>query len=106
MDNEFPKSLYRDGGEFEWDGRPTDRLIVNSNAEQESAEGDGWQEARAYLYGERKRDILDGTAKEIEAALPSLDLEALEAIKVAEQGGKTRKGVLSMIEAEIDKRLA
>src|SRR3546814_21000103 len=98
--------LYRDGSAFSWDGRMTDSTTVNSNAEQEAAERDGWQVAREYLAGERKKDILDGTAKDIEAELPGMDLEALEALKASEMAGKTRKGVRAVIEAEVDKRLA
>lgn len=107
MEGEFPKTLYRDGGEFVWDGRPTDRLVVASAEEQTRAVAEGWREAAEYLQATPGRtDLLDGNAKVIEAALPDMDLDALETLKAAELAGKTRKGVLSMIEAEIDKRLA
>src|SRR3546814_14196722 len=98
--------LYRDGSAFSWDGRMTDSTTVNSNAEQEAAERDGWQVAREYLAGERKKDILDGTAKDIEAELRGMEREALEALQASVMAGKSRKGVLALNEADLDKRPA
>lgn len=103
---DFPKMLYRDGTEFEWDGRPTDTLVVTDNAEFEAAIDDGWLIPRDYL-GSTKAEVslLDKTAKDIEAELPNLDLDALEKLKADETDGKTRKGVLAAIEAAIDAKL-
>jgi hypothetical protein len=106
MENEFPKSLYKDGSEFEWDGRPTDCLIVDSVDEQEAAEGRGWAEAAAYLSSSpSEKTGLDRNAADIILELPDLTLEELEKLKADEITGKTRKGLLAAIEGAIDEKL-
>lgn len=106
MENEFPKALYRTGSEFEWDGRGTDSLTVADAAEQEQAEADGWAEAADYLASESGKTLLDKPAKDIEPALADLSLDELERLKADETAGKSRKGVLGLIDAEIEKKLA
>lgn len=106
MDGEFPKSLYRSGREFVWDGRGTDTLTVADSAEQEQAEADGWAEAADYLASTGESTLLDNPAKDIEPALAELSLEALEGLKADETAGKSRKGVLAMIDAAIEAKLA
>jgi len=41
--------LYRKGGEFEWDGKPTDMLCVANGNEHEDALREGWRVAADYL---------------------------------------------------------
>lgn len=43
--------------------------------------------------------ILDGSVKDITEALPALTLEQLDTLELAEQGGKTRKGVIEALAA-------
>lgn len=107
MESPYPLMLYRDGDDYEWDGRKVAILTVHAADEHEAALADGWAEAAAFLSAEANdRSLLDCTAKEIEAALPELDLDELETLKAAEKGGKTRKGVLAAIDAAIDAKLA
>ena len=49
-------------------------------------------------------DLLDKTAPEIIAALPGLSDEDLLALLDKETAGKTRKGVVAAIEAEVKNR--
>lgn len=49
MSEPYPLALYRDGGQFKWDGRPTDSLIVHDLKEHDAALAEGWQEAADYL---------------------------------------------------------
>lgn len=108
--DEYPKMLFRDGAEFLWDGRGTDALAVASAGEEASALADGWKLSADYLASDpakavAEKDILDRTAKEIVEGLPHLTLEELEDLKAREEGGKTRKGVMAAIDAEIEKKL-
>lgn len=106
MDNEFPKSLYRDGDEFVWDGRPTDRLVVASADEQKAAFSEGWVEAVDYPQSVKSEPgLLDKTAKDIAAAIVDLTLDQLEEYREAEVAGKSRKGVLALFEAAIEEKL-
>ena len=41
--------------------------------------------------------LLDGTVAEVKAALPDLSEEDLAKLEAAEEGGKTRKGVLEAV---------
>lgn len=100
----YPLMLYRAGSAFCWDGKNTDSMVVEGPEQHEAALADGWQEAVAYLAPDDE-PLLALTAKEIEAALPSLSLEELEALKSDEAAGKSRKGVLADIDAAIDARL-
>jgi hypothetical protein len=103
----FPAAVYRDGSEFDWDGRPTDRRVVHNADELERALAEGWAPPCDYAASEPKAgSLLDNSAKVIEAALPSLSLDELEKLKADEITGKTRKGVMAMIDAAIDQRLA
>lgn len=106
MPDIYPLALYRDGSEFVWDGRDTDRLVVDGKSAHEAALADGWAEAADFLVSTPSaKSILDGNAKEIAEALPDLSLEDLEKLKADETAGKTRKGVLSLIETAIDEKL-
>lgn len=105
-DNFYPLTLYRDGDAFAWDGRGTDRLVVADKGEHDDALDAGWLEAADYLGSVKvEATLLDGNAKEIAAALPGLSLEELEKLKAEETAGKTRKGVISLIETAIDEKL-
>lgn len=105
-DNFYPLALYRDGSEFDWDGRQTDRLTVADKDAHSQAIADGWAEAGDYLASSKsEKSLLDSNAKEIAEALPALSLEELEKLKAEETAGKTRKGVLSLIETAIDEKL-
>lgn len=107
MESPYPLMLFRDGDDIDWDGRRVGIRIVADAEDHESAVADGWAEAADFLNAEANdRSLLDLTAKEIEAALPALDLEELETLKAAEEAGKTRKGVLTAINAAIDAKLA
>lgn len=107
MTSPYPLMLYRNGDDIEWDGRKVGVRTVTDADDHETALADGWAEAADFLNAEANdRSLLDCTAKEIEAALPSLDLEELETLKTAEEAGKTRKGVLASISAAIDAKLA
>lgn len=103
---EYPLMLYRAGDQFQWDGKATDSLIVDDGEAHDAALADGWKAAADYLVDEPSGSLLDGTAKDIEAILPTLDIEALEALKADETAGKTRKGVMAAIDAAIDAKLA
>jgi hypothetical protein len=46
-DTDYPKTLYREGTEFVWDGKPTVSLIVANEDEHMAA--DGWKTAAEYL---------------------------------------------------------
>ena len=48
MEGLYPLCLYRAGGQFQWDGRPTDTLIVADESGHFKALDDGWQEAPDY----------------------------------------------------------
>ncbi len=105
---EFPKTLYRDGSEFVWDGRPTDTFTVESAEEQEIAEGEGWQEAADYAATGTPAEptLLDKSAKDIEPELAALSIAELEKLKDDETAGKSRRGVLALIEAALEAKLA
>lgn len=49
--------------------------------------------------------LLDGTADEVIAAVPDLDIAALAALRVAESAGKTRKTVVAAIDAALADKL-
>lgn len=101
----YPKMLYREGSGRPWDGRPTDRLVVRSADDEDRALAAGWKDANGYwAEAESAKSLLDNNAKVIEAALPSLSLEELEKLKADEITGKTRKGVMAMLQAAIDER--
>lgn len=105
--NLFPLMLYRVGSDFIWEGRSASSRIVANEGERKAAMADGWREAADFLAGPAAhKTLLDENAKTIEARLPDLDLAALEKLLADEKAGKTRKGVLAMIEAAIDARLA
>jgi hypothetical protein len=44
----YPLALYRKGGAFQWDGRPTDMLTVDDADAHSDAMRDGWMEAANY----------------------------------------------------------
>lgn len=45
---DYPMMLYRDGSGDPWDGRPTDRRVVEDDDDHLSASEDGWQTAVEY----------------------------------------------------------
>lgn len=49
-------------------------------------------------------NLLDGTTAEVKAKLPELTIGDLQALRAAEDAGKTRKGLLEAIDAEIKAR--
>lgn len=107
MESPYPLALYRDGDDIMWDGRMVGLRVVHDADDHDAALADGWAEAADFLNAEESdRSLLDCTAKEIESALPDLDLDELETLKAAEKAGKTRKGVLAAIDAAIDAKLA
>ncbi len=55
----YPKALYRDGDGFDWDGRMTDRRVVESREEHDAALAEGWLDADDYIHGKAKADPLD-----------------------------------------------
>lgn len=105
MSDEYPKMLYKPGSEIEWDGAKFDTLIVDSLDAEEAVSADGWKSAAALVQPEEP-SLLDGSAKDIEAALADVETDALADLLDAEKAGKTRKSVIALIEAEIAKRLA
>ena len=50
-------------------------------------------------------DLLDGTVAEIRPKLAELSVEELEAMKAAEEAGKTRKSLIDAIDAELSSRV-
>lgn len=46
--SEYPRCLYREGDEFDWDGKPTDRKYVSDAAEHESATKEGFVTPEEY----------------------------------------------------------
>lgn len=48
--------------------------------------------------------LLDGTVAEIRVKLADLSVQELEALKAAEEAGKTRKGLIDAITAEVQSR--
>jgi hypothetical protein len=109
-DNVYPMMLYRKGDAFKWDGRGTDSLVVADSKEHATATAMGWLEGPAYGTSadeeETEKTLLDKTAKEIEGGLAEMSLEDLEALKADETAGKSRKGVLAMIDAALEEKLA
>jgi hypothetical protein len=108
-DNVFPMMLYRAGTETVWDGRDTDIKVVSDSKEHATAIASGWYEGVDYAALDdvvEEKDVLDRTAKEIEAGLADMSLEELAVLKTQETNGKARKGVLAMIEAALDEKLA
>lgn len=74
---DYPLTLYREGGQFIWDGRPTDARTVNDEDEHLAAIDEGWRETAAYLAGEAapERDAWDEmTDEELRAAASKADL--------------------------------
>lgn len=99
----YPLCLYKDGSQFEWDGRATDTLTVDDSEAHDAALAKGWLEAAD--YGKSEPSSADRNAADIIASLPELALEALEKLKADETAGKARKGVLTAIDAAIDEKL-
>lgn len=106
MENEFPLNLYKDGSGFDWDGRPTDSLIVADAEEHAAATEGGWLLADDYLASSpSEKTGLDRNAADIIDELPGMALADLEQLKADETAGKTRKGLLAAIDAVIDEKL-
>lgn len=101
---EYPKMLFRLGTEFEHEGKMLDSLIVGAADEEDVAREAGFGDLADAGAEKPATDILDGTAAQIADALPSLADEALLALLAAEEAGKTRKGVIAAINAEIERR--
>jgi hypothetical protein len=41
--NDYPKALYRQGSQFEWEGLSLDSMIVDSADAEKAALADGWK---------------------------------------------------------------
>lgn len=109
-DGEYPKAIYRPGDEGEWDGVKLDFGTVADADDEAAALAKGWFLHPSDFPGAPPEDapeptLLDKNAREIGLALPDLSLEALEELKAAEIGGKSRKGVLADIETAINAKL-
>jgi hypothetical protein len=111
-DGEYPKSVYRPGDEGEWDGVKMDFGTVTDAADEEAALAKGWFlhpskfPQAEHITEAPKGGLLDQNARDIEKALPSLSIEALEKLKGDEEAGKSRIGVLRDIDAAINAKLA
>ncbi len=103
---EYPKMLFRIGTEFPYEGKMLDSLVVGSGDEEDVARDAGFVGLAKAMEAEEpaKVDLLDGTVAEITAALPDMDDDALLALLEAEEAGKTRKGLIAAIKAEIERR--
>jgi len=106
----YPKHLFKHPGPYGRGARTYAVAGADSEVEETRLLGEGWSLTKEDGFGEKSADapepsILDGNAKDIEAALPDLPLEELEILKAAETAGKTRKGVLAAIDAAIDAKL-
>lgn len=109
---ENPRMLYRPGTETRvWNKYDVDTLVVDeSETERHLADGwhlrpGDWEQGEAAGAGGQP-NLLDNPANVIIPALADKPLDELEALMAAEQAGKTRKGIVAAIQAEIDKRLA
>ena len=107
QDNKYPRAIYRpDGDDIEWDHKRFGYGEVNDEEEEAEALASGWYLHPKDFPGENgEPSLLDKNAKDIAEALPGLSLEELEALKADETAGKSRKSVLSEIDAAIDAKL-
>jgi hypothetical protein len=111
-DNEYPKAVYRPGDEGEWDGVKMDFGTVTDADDEAQALSKGWFLHPSDFPKAVKADetpqggLLDQNARDIEKALPALSIEELEQLKADEEAGKSRKGVLTDIDAAINAKLA
>lgn len=46
--SDYPKSLYRLGDTFQWDGRGTDSIVIHSADDEDRALAAGWKDANGY----------------------------------------------------------
>jgi len=108
--------LYKPGSMLRvWHKHDVDFIKVPT-AEIEEHLNQGWflrpgdwekgDEPEAVVAAAGSGNLLDNPANVIIPALAGLPLEELEALLAAEEAGKTRKGIVRAIQAEIDKRLA
>lgn len=104
--SEYPKMLFRAGTSFMQDGKMLDSLIVGGGDEEGVARDEGFTDLAEALAAEETptKGVLDHTAAEIAEMLPSIADDELLALLEAEEGGKTRKGVIAAIKAEIERR--
>ena len=108
----FPRMLYRTdptGEPYFGEGIPWVYLIVASLDECEAALADDWMEADDAIASlaiavAQESDVLDGTVAEITATLPDMTDDQLLALEAAEIAGKTRKGLMAAIKAEMATR--
>lgn len=105
--SDFPLAVYRDGHDFDWDGRSVAHRHVTDEDALTEARADGWLPAAEFLAS-GKGDlnplaVLDQNAPEIIAALDGQSGEQLLALYDAEKVGKGRKGVIAAIEEAIAK---
>lgn len=102
----YPTLFYRTPGEHRLSGDKTfDYIAVPDEEAAEKLTSAGWyptlvEAADPPVVGV---SLLDKTAPEIYAALPSLSGEELFELLESEQNGKTRKGVVAAIEDAIAK---
>jgi len=76
-----------------------------------TGQGDGDADPAAAALAERQRQLSEWAAKVLDAAmdkivpdLPDFDEEQLAALKAGEQAGKTRKGLMAALDAEVARR--
>lgn len=83
---------------------PLDTIIV-ADAEVEDAMAEGWQHAAEAIASLEPAspyaDILDNTAKDIEALLPGMTAAELHDMRAAEAAEKARAGLLTAIDKAI-----
>lgn len=104
--NEFPRLVYRDGGEEEVWGRKCALLEVHDADGLAAALGEGWTLRPDGLNEEPAEaasafSLLDEKVAVIVEHLPALTKDELSALLEAEQAGKTRKSVIEAIEAAL-----
>lgn len=116
---EYPRHLFKYPGSYGEGARSYKVAGAADEAEEAELVEQGWHLTKEAAWGlgapkpevpapkeEAAPSLLDGNAEEVSAALPSLPLDELEALKLAETEGKNRKGVLAAIDAAIDAALA
>jgi hypothetical protein len=98
--------LYRKGASVNAEAfnLPLDTVIV-ADIDIEGATAEGWLDAVsaiASLDGASPyAEILDGTVKEIESLFDAMSADELRDMRVAEEGGKTRSGLIAAIDKAI-----
>lgn len=90
MDNDFPKDVYKVGGQYEIDHKRYAIMTVNTPDELAAAESDGWRDhpVKAYKFTAEQKAAAEALAKAPAADAPKTDapptraeLEALATAK-------------------------